>query len=653
MKLTNMFQNLSIRGKITSGFVLMLILLIFLAYIGYNSVLKVADRVDKADDVNRLVKSTLETRRQEKNFILRGDESYISQVDDGIQNILEQTKITKGKFRQMVNKNQMDTVIYAVTNYQTAFNSYVNLEKQKIEKMEDMRTYAQEAVKQIEELRADQKLQLTSDLRAGLSLTRIQERVTKADDANQIIKWFLEARKSEKEYIISGEQQWLDNHENRMDEIIELANDLLSRFRKQLNINQINTVISSLNNYHTYWHDFVSLMTRQKQAEATMLETARNVLKQCEDARTDQKEKMLKKISSANTLMLIIILGTIVLSLIIAFIITNSISKPVKKISEAAVKVGEGDLSVELPESERSDELGVLSNAFRSMVNNLKKQINDIMEAVSVLTSMVTEISATTSQLTASSTETVTAISETTTTVEEVKQTAQVANERAKAISENSAKTVQVARDGEKSVDETTSGMTRIREQMEYIAESIMKLSEQSQAIGDIMNSINDLAEQSNLLAVNASIEAAKAGEEGKGFSVVAEEVKSLANQSKQATIQVREILTDIQKATSTAVMATEEGSRAVETGIKQAADAGTAIKALAESINEAAQATAQIGASVQQQFAGVDQVTEAIRNISTASNQNLESTKQLEEASEKLDELGHNLTKLVEQYKL
>ena len=97
----------------------------------------------------------------------------------------------------------------------------------------------------------------------------------------------------------------------------------------------------------------------------------------------------------------------------------------------------------------------------------------------------------------------------------------------------------------------------RIREQMEAIAESMVRLSEQGQAIGQIIATVEDLAAQSNLLAVNASIEAAKAGEHGKGFGVVAQEVKSLAEQSKQATNQVRTILSDIQKATTAAVMAT------------------------------------------------------------------------------------------------
>ena len=133
---------------------------------------------------------------------------------------------------------------------------------------------------------------------------------------------------------------------------------------------------------------------------------------------------------------------------------------------------------------------------------------------------------------------------------------------------------------------ESIEVMNRIREQMESIAESIVRLSEQGQTIGEIIATVNDLAEQSNLLAVNAAIEAARAGEQGKGFAVVAQEVKSLAEQSKQATAQVRAILGDIQKATNSAVMATEQGSKAVEAGVAQSTQAGEAIRLLAESIS-------------------------------------------------------------------
>src|SRR5208283_2790829 len=188
------------------------------------------------------------------------------------------------------------------------------------------------------------------------------------------------------------------------------------------------------------------------------------------------------------------------------------------------------------------------------------------------------EILATTTQIATGAAETATGVSETTTTVEEVKQTAQVASQKARSVMDGAQRSVQVSQTGRKSVEETLAGMNRIREQMEFIAGSIVRLSEQSQAIGEIIAAVNDLAEQSNLLAVNAAIEAAKAGEQGKGFAVVAQEVKSLAEQSKQATAQVRGILGDVQKATSAAVMATEQGSKVVEAGVKQSTEVSEAI---------------------------------------------------------------------------
>ncbi len=223
---------------------------------------------------------------------------------------------------------------------------------------------------------------------------------------------------------------------------------------------------------------------------------------------------------------------------------------------------------------------------------------SQIRESVTQISSSSAEILAMTTQVASSASETATSVSETTTTVEEVKQTSQVSSQKAKYVSESAHKTMQVSQSGKKSVDESIKVMNHIREQMQAIAESIVRLSEQSRAIGEIISTVNDLAEQSNLLAVNASIEAAKAGEQGKGFAVVAQEVKNLAEQSKQATAQVRTLLNDVQKATAAAVMATEQGNKAVEAGVKQSTEAGESIRTLADSIAESAQAATQIAAS-------------------------------------------------------
>ncbi|MBE3118540.1 MAG: HAMP domain-containing protein [Candidatus Atribacteria bacterium] len=349
------------------------------------------------------------------------------------------------------------------------------------------------------------------------------------------------------------------------------------------------------------------------------------------------------------------VIGTVIvlLSLAIAFLLIMSISRPLSKITKAAEQIGGGDLTVDLPEEQRRDEIGVLSAAFRQMVATLRRSTSDISEAVGLLGSSASEILASTTQVASGTAETATSINETTTTVEEVRQAAQLSSKKAQSVSENAQQVAQVSQSGQKAVEDTSAGMGRIREQMETIAQTVVRLSEQSQLIGGIIASVTDLADQSNLLAVNAAIEAAKAGEQGKGFAVVAQEIKSLAEQSKQATAQVRGILSDVQKATSNAVMATEQGSKAVEAGVKQAAQAGEAIRALAETSNEAVQTAIQIVASSQQQVVGMDQIGVAMENINQAGSQNAASMKQMEVAAQNLHELGEKLKELVAQFKV
>jgi len=318
--------------------------------------------------------------------------------------------------------------------------------------------------------------------------------------------------------------------------------------------------------------------------------------------------------------------------------------------AQIAQKIAGGDLTVEAAPLSDADALG---NAFSTMVAKNRQQIQEILEGVNVLASSGSEIMASVSQLTSGAAETSAAVSETTTTVEEVKQTTDVSSQKAKHVSELGRKSVEISQTGLKAIEDTIQGMNRIKEQVESIADMVVRLSEQSQAIGEIIATVNDLAEQSNLLAVNASIEAAKAGEQGKGFAVVAQEIRSLAAQSKQATTQVRNILFDVQKAISSAVMATELGSKAVGEGVSLSTQAGEAIDVLAESVTESTDAAIQIAASSQQQLIGMDQVASAMENIREATLQMASSTKETERAAHDLHNLGQRLQDIVKFYKV
>lgn len=282
--------------------------------------------------------------------------------------------------------------------------------------------------------------------------------------------------------------------------------------------------------------------------------------------------------------------------------------------------------------------------------NERKGQESEILNATDVLVGVTNDLLKATSELASSATEMAASVNETTATVEEVKQTATLSSQKAQQVSATAQKAAQISQTGRQATEDTITEMQRIRDQMQSIAESIVKLSEQSQVIREIIDTVNDLAEQSNLLAVNASIEAQKAGAHGSGFVVVAQEVRNLAQQSKDATLQVQTILNDIEKATSASVQITAQGAKAAESGMKQSVEAGESIRALAQSIQEAAQSATLIATSHQQQSIGMDQLVQAMHNIQEGSMQTVTSTRQVETCVQRLQELEQRLADLSER---
>lgn len=469
--------------------------------------------------------------------------------------------------------------------------------------------------------------------------------------------------------------------------------------------NRLNELKNEIEAYRLSRNEEISLIHNEKVEEAIKLgatiqkgrfEKIRLIATEMGDkaAKDSDTQLVLDQQQAKSAIILFLVFGAAVLFLnvLIIILMNRTIARPLNEITKIAASIGEGDLNVELYVIERKDEVGaliqsfsrmvnvlkgmataaqkiasgdltvsivplsekdILGNTFLQMSNNLSRIMKDIVESVNLLASSSSEILAATTQVAAGASETASAISETTTTVEEVRQAAQLSSQKAGRVSENAQQTAQVTQTGQQAVDETIKGMNHIQDQMESVANTIVRLSEQSQQIGGIIASVNDLADQSNLLAVNAAIEAAKAGEQGKGFSVVAQEIKDLAQQSKQATIQIRNILSDIQKATSEAVMATEQTSKAVENGVKQSTQTGESIKKLAESSSKAVEAATQIAASSQQQVVGMDQIGLAMNNINQAGTENAASMLQAEKAAKGLNELGQKLKLLVEQYKI
>ena len=466
-----------------------------------------------------------------------------------------------------------------------------------------------------------------------LAFERIDEAKTRVNNAWEIYKVLPQTPEEMvvwKEFVVAWDA-WLKHHEK----VMELAKKHFANKTPQ--------------SYNTLSYNTIVLGQVYYVKSEKLLMKLIDINNQVANEANLQAEKISRK---AEFSLLIALFIGFIFSAVLGWIITKSITKPLNQSVKLADAVALGDLTFKV-EIHQEDEIGQLARALEVMVINLKNITTDIKNGINILSTSSAEILTTVTEISTGAAETATSVSETTTTVEEVRQTAMVSNQKAQLMMMSSQKAADSVEKGRESINEVIHSMKKIENQMNIISDTVLKLAEQNRTIGEITSSVADIADQSNLLAVNAAIEAAKAGEHGRGFTVVAQEIRSLADQSKKATAQVKEILNEINKSVNQAVGVTEQGSRTVEEGRKLVEQSGEVIELLSENVEETAQASIQISSSNQQQMAGMEQIVPAMENIKLASQQNVTGIKQAQAAAHDLNTLGQNLKEIIQKFKI
>jgi len=122
-----MLKTVTVSAKVKLGFALMLAVSAVLAFLAFRNMDMIGDRVEKADDANRIVKQMLEARRHEKNYLLRGGKEYVDKVKIEIEGIKKQAEETKAKFKKVENKKLMDAVLVGISKYEKEFADMVQI----------------------------------------------------------------------------------------------------------------------------------------------------------------------------------------------------------------------------------------------------------------------------------------------------------------------------------------------------------------------------------------------------------------------------------------------------------------------------------------------------------------------------------------------
>ncbi|WP_009632239.1 methyl-accepting chemotaxis protein [Synechocystis sp. PCC 7509] len=310
----------------------------------------------------------------------------------------------------------------------------------------------------------------------------------------------------------------------------------------------------------------------------------------------------------------------------------------------AKVYAGEGQLLLNLILGTGLTAL-IASGLAVLFANRTTKLIQGIASAIA---SSSTEIAATVEQQERTVSGQASSVNQTTTTMDELGASSRQSAEQAEASAAGASQALNLAEGGTQAVQQTLKGMTTLKEQVNEIANAIIRLSEQTSQIGLVSSLVGDLANQTNMLALNAAVEAARAGEHGKGFGVVATEIRKLADQSKKSSEKINTLVGDIQSAINKTVMVTDEGTKKVEQGLELAEKTAETFTGVADSVNNVFLNSQQISLSAKQQAIAVQQVVTAMNSINLGAKESASGITQVKSSAQQLKEAAQKLQAVV-----
>lgn len=360
-------------------------------------------------------------------------------------------------------------------------------------------------------------------------------------------------------------------------------------------------------------------------------------------------ERSHNQVLQTQTILLIVNILVGLISIAISFYISQSITKPVSLISEAAMQIAQGSLNINNIEVKNSDELGTLATSFNSMKNNLRDIISKVSYSSEQLAASSEELTASAHQSADAANQVAGSITEIahvadiqSTSASQIMTVAQTMSEQANQISQaasdvsdTATTTSQAAEQGRLVVEKTVAQMNEIGQNTTATQATITELNNSSQEIREMVTLISSIAGQTNLLALNAAIEAARAGEQGRGFAVVAEEVRKLAEESNQAARQIGALVEKNEANLNQVITTTQSGAVGIQTGISLVHDTGETFKNIVDAILQLSNQIKDISSAIHQIATGNQTLVKSIQEIDTTSRQSAAEAQTVSAATE------------------
>ena len=561
-----MLKNVRLSVKLYGGFIVVLVIMSLVATVGYiglkrtiNAMGEIVDNVDIAKKAGTVLTAAQDAQAHSLRYVIYKDGKYELMQDGQVKNIIS----IAGEIEKTVSSDEIvahaKLIESGMVDYDKLFKEFVVLEntksqaEQACDKMtstviDDMVsvikvakdfTFNTNKDNMVDKGAVERTLFLYSCLQSIYELNDISQKykltLNSSMKAEQAKSWVKQV-KSVREMLIKSKDMMASD---KTKEAIQSSLDSLATYEEQ--------IVVYLDCCDTQMRE----QLKQKEQATVVMNTTKAVTEEVYGY-VDQLVEDSDKVVQNASMMIVVSSGiAVAIGMLIAFVLTNGIVKPINRI-----------------------------------ISSLSSGSEQVTEAAE-------QVSTTSQSLARGATEQAAGLEESSSSLEEMASMTKKSADNAKEASELAIAANTAAENG-------IVEMTKMNEAIE----DIQKASDET---AKIIKVIDEIAFQTNLLALNAAVEAARAGEAGKGFAVVAEEVRNLAMRSAEAAKDTAAMIEGAVKYSRTGVEIASQVSSVLDEIVSSISNTSRLVNDIAASSQEQATGIGQISTAISQ----IDQITQ------------------------------------------